>query len=341
MQIAHQILRSAAMLGLIVPALAHHSMAPYDLSTVVSIEGVVSKYEWTNPHIYVHVDVKDASGNLVTWRMEAGSPAIMRARGWSPQSFTAGEPVSIFFNPARDRSKRIGFVSGVQKQGVAMAGVGGPIPQGVVPVTTEKATSLAGVWIPEIQPAIHRQLRLEPTILPTTPKGTAALRQFEERSLENPAAQCVPPVAPLLMMVPEIKAIEMDGDRIRILSEGFAATRTVYLNQNTARSIPASSLQGHSVGVWEGGTLVVTTTHFAENPVGNAIGLPSGAQKRMTERFELAADGTRLSYSFVLEDPEYLREPVKGEFQWRYRPDLQYAEAGGCNLENARQFVTE
>lgn len=85
MQIAHQILRSTAMLGLSVPALAHHSMAPYDLSTVVSIEGVVSKYEWTNPHIYVHVDVKDASGNLVTWRMEAGSPAIMRARGWSPQ----------------------------------------------------------------------------------------------------------------------------------------------------------------------------------------------------------------------------------------------------------------
>jgi hypothetical protein len=65
------------------------------------------------------------------------------------------------------------------------------------------------------------------------------------------------------------------------------------------------SNQGHSIGRWEGGALVVDTTRFAPHSSGNRAGLMSSSRKHLVVRFELSSDRTHLTYSYALEDPEY------------------------------------
>ena len=68
--------------------------------------------------------------------------------------------------------------------------------------------------------------------------------------------------------------------------------------------------------------------------------MPSGTQKHLVERFGLSADRTTLTYSFTLEDPEYLAAAFEGSAVWDHRPDLQYT-AEPCDLENARRYLEE
>ena len=84
-----------ALPGLAVPAVAHHGFdTEYDRSKKVSLTGVVSKLEWTNPHAHIYIDVKDAkSGKVTTWNLELTSPNVLRRRGWSPHDIAAGDNV--------------------------------------------------------------------------------------------------------------------------------------------------------------------------------------------------------------------------------------------------------
>jgi hypothetical protein len=110
------------------------------------------------------------------------------------------------------------------------------------------------------------------------------------------------------------------------------------LRQGRGRQ-PASN-QGHSIGHWEGKSLVVDTTRFSENRVGNAYGLPSGPRKHLIERLTSSADGRSLTYHFELSDPEFMTAPVSGDVQWLYRPDTAYAPEK-CNPEIARHYTQD
>jgi len=90
-----------------VPVLAHHSFAAeYDSSASVAIKGTVTKVEWTNPHSYVYVDVKDVSGNVVNWAVE-GSPNTLRRTGFTRDLMKQGDTVTINGWKARDGASRM------------------------------------------------------------------------------------------------------------------------------------------------------------------------------------------------------------------------------------------
>ncbi len=89
----------AAILGvmaLAAPAPAHHSFAvDYDPLKTVEGTGIVSKVEWTNPHMRVYVDVTDADGKVTTWNLELGSPNSVLRRGWTKNDIKVGEKISF------------------------------------------------------------------------------------------------------------------------------------------------------------------------------------------------------------------------------------------------------
>lgn len=92
-------------------ALAHHSFqAEFDISKPMTIKGTVSKVEWVNPHVYVHVDVKDEKGGVTRWAFETLGPGRMRAEGMSKQTFGIGKVVTLKGYAARDGSKNLGFL---------------------------------------------------------------------------------------------------------------------------------------------------------------------------------------------------------------------------------------
>src|SRR5438552_3243447 len=82
---------------------AHHSFSMFDTGKTVTITGSVSKFEWTNPHAYIHVDVPDPKdGKDKLWLIELGSTSILMQGGWKYKDLKAGDKVTASLNPLRD-----------------------------------------------------------------------------------------------------------------------------------------------------------------------------------------------------------------------------------------------
>jgi hypothetical protein len=91
--------------------LAHHSFqAEFDITKPMTVKGTVTKVEWINPHVYIHIDVPDSQGEVTNWSFETLGPGRMRANGMSKQSFGVGKTVTLKGYAARDGSKSLGFL---------------------------------------------------------------------------------------------------------------------------------------------------------------------------------------------------------------------------------------
>ena len=78
------------------PAFAHHAFAAeYDIDKPITLKGILTKVEWINPHGWVYVDVKDASGKVVNWTIEFGAPNALLRRGFRKTDFPVGEEVEV------------------------------------------------------------------------------------------------------------------------------------------------------------------------------------------------------------------------------------------------------
>ena len=84
------------------PATAHHSPALFDQGRDLTLQGVVTRFEWANPHVYLYVETKDNVGPRLVWIIDAQSPRVMSLFGWSPGSLAAGDRVTVATNPARN-----------------------------------------------------------------------------------------------------------------------------------------------------------------------------------------------------------------------------------------------
>ncbi len=88
------------------PGMAHHSFATqYDSQKPVTLEGIVTKVEWMNPHARFYLDVKGADGKTTTWNLELASPNVLRRMGWSSHSLNVGDHVKVEGSMARDGTK--------------------------------------------------------------------------------------------------------------------------------------------------------------------------------------------------------------------------------------------
>jgi hypothetical protein len=91
-----------ALLAVCVPVLAHHGGAAYETDKSVIVKGAVTEYVWSNPHVFVKVDVKDPSGSVTHWIVEAQNPVSMMQIGWTKNTFKAGDEVEIDAMPAKN-----------------------------------------------------------------------------------------------------------------------------------------------------------------------------------------------------------------------------------------------
>src|SRR5262245_37129964 len=96
--------------------LAHHSFSAFNTETEKTITGTVNRFEWTNPHTWIWVDVNEG-GKVVTWGVEGMSPNYLSRRGWSKNTFKPGDKVSLTIRPMRDGSSGGMFVRGVLANG--------------------------------------------------------------------------------------------------------------------------------------------------------------------------------------------------------------------------------
>jgi hypothetical protein len=309
-------------------ASAHHSPAAFSLDSQVTIQGTVSRFDWTNPHVYIYVHATTA-GDTRDWMIETDGTSLLTRSGWSRESIAIGDVVTVRANPDRNAQRHHALlISMARADGVVLR----PRSGGVAVVS--RATSVAGVW-----DALRgfTQRRFGP--FRPTAKGIAAMKAYTEAA--NPVANCVPFASPFLPSLPYLSQIEIRNDTVVIRSEFFSVDRTVYMDGRGHPSAGVRTNQGHSIGRWEKDVLVVDTTLFADHLLGNFQSpqslLSSGPRKHLVERYQLSQDGTRLLITFVLEDPDYLAEPFTSSTEWDYAPRLQLLRFG-CEPEQARRF---
>lgn len=93
---------TAGVLAFAVPLFAHHGTASFDTTKTLKLTGVVTAYVWSNPHVLVKMDVKDDSGTVTPWVVEAWNPVTQTARGWTKNSFKPGDEVTADVTPAKN-----------------------------------------------------------------------------------------------------------------------------------------------------------------------------------------------------------------------------------------------
>jgi hypothetical protein len=83
------------------PLLAHHSFAMFDTAKRLTMSGTVTAFEWTNPHVYIEIDVPDEKGTVKHWSVELGSPSILMQAGWKFSDVKVGDKITVVLNPLR------------------------------------------------------------------------------------------------------------------------------------------------------------------------------------------------------------------------------------------------
>ena len=81
---------------------AHHATASFDMTNSTSLKGTVTAFEWTNPHAYIYVDVKDAKSAVEKWSVEMGSIGMLARAGWRRDTVKPGDEITVFGNRAKD-----------------------------------------------------------------------------------------------------------------------------------------------------------------------------------------------------------------------------------------------
>ena len=334
-KVAQVVLACSMLLAAAAPALAHHSATAFNTQQEVKVTGTVTEYRFRNPHIYMTLQVRKADGSTAAMEVEGGAASVLNPLGFNRDSVAVGDVVTITGNPARSNPDKLMLGRDLYKQD------GSYVPlniasRSVYALKNESATSIAGTWF---SPRTEFNAFLGGVgKWPVTLKGKAALASVDPKATTQ--KDCIPIGAPALMFYPVANTITVQRDRVVMKVDWMDSERIIYLDGRKHPPASETSLQGHSVGRWEGDTLVVETTNFREHPNGLSTALPGSAQKRLTERFRLGQDGKSLIYSGVIDDPVYLSKPVDWSGKWLYRPNMPHSNEK-CDLEVARKFLRD
>lgn len=311
------------------PASAHHSMAMFDMSREVLIDGTVDRFDWVNPHMYLIVATEDPDGNPVLIQGEGLAITQALVDGLDRDALQPGTPVVVRANPNRGGFGKMVRLLDVTTQDGEIHPFYNANSQRR---RLTPAASLDGHWAPSRQATSAAFGAL--ARFPVTPQGRAAQAQEVTDGL------CYVEPIPFLAVLDEMRAIEIGAAEVvmHFDNSGDHVVRSIPLVAEHPADIQPTR-HGHSIGRWEGDTLVIDSIAFEPNPSGITANVPSSPGKHTVERLTLTQDRTRLRYEITVEDPEYLEKPVTLTMQWDHRPDLEFSSPGqACDDAVAGRF---
>ena len=347
---------AAASIAWMPLAAAHHSgIVNYDMDLEVIHQDVtVLEWRFINPHSQIVYEAPDADGNLVRWAAGTQNLNELRRFGYTPDSLQPGQIVSIKGHPGRNQRPVMSINEVILEDGTAFSFYD-PAPAALLASAStqtraEANNSLAGVWawVGEPLPIEERSRAPEDAVLvdaygqaPEMPTGEFGIYPLTEQGREfqlNWTAdydECRPTSAWLGMAAPFMVEIEESrAGRIYIRYEYLDQERVVWMD---GRGHPPLSrvphtLQGHSVGHWEGQTLVIQTVNMLSNQI-TRNGIYHTDQAVLTER--ISRDGDTLTVVRALQDPEYLSQPIAEVVKRTFVPDGELLAYGPCELQLA------
>ena len=319
----------AAALPFAAPAFAHHSVAMFDATKEILIEGTVSRFDWVNPHMYLVVDTDGPDGKPAQVEGEGLGITQALVDGLNKDDLKPGTPVVMRANPNRGGwGKQVRILDVTTEDGEIHPFYEANKRTRVL----TPATSLAGHWAPNraaLGAAFGAMARW-----PVTPEGRATQAKLIADGL------CYVEPVPFLAVLDELRTIEVSKDEVvmNFDNTGDRVDRVIHMTAKHPADVQPSH-QGHSIGRWEGATLVIDTIAFTPDPSGLGTNVPSSAGKHMVERLTLTEDKTRLRYEVTVEDPMFLTGMATLAQQWDYRPDLDFSQdTPGCDKTVADRY---
>jgi hypothetical protein len=311
------------------PAFAHHSQAMFDQSQEILIEGTVARLDWVNPHMYLIVETVGPDGQPALVEGEGLGITQALVDGLSREALEPGTPVVMRANPNRGGwGKQVRILDVTTEDGE----IHPFYTANTRTRTLTPAESLEGRWAPSraaLGAGFGAMARW-----PITPEGRAAQREMVADGL------CFVEPVPFLAVLDEMREIAIGEDEVVLHFDntGDHVMRTIHMSSEHPADVQPSR-HGHSIGRWEGDTLVIDTIAYEPNPSGNGGNVPSSPGKHTVERLALTENRLRLRYEITVEDPVYLSEPATLAQQWDHRPDLEFSPASEeCDDEVAARY---
>jgi hypothetical protein len=342
MRVSHIVSSAGIVLGVlwVADAAAHHSFAPhFDASKPVSIEGTVTEYEGRNPHSYLHIAAADENGRTREYVCESHGVTQLTRNGLRPDMFKAGTKLRVTGSLSRHSPYMCFFDSVEFADGRKLSvngPTGGPRPT-AAPLAARK--DIFGTWL--LAPIPNRSTSgPQPMIQLMTPAGQKAVAAYDPFK-DDPTFRCDPVGVRRVWGAPGTPlAIERSGKDIVLRHEWMDVRRVIHMNMTDhPKDGPRTSL-GHSIGRFEGDTLVIETANYSAGVVNQYVeqpgqptrGLLHSAALRSTERLHLDTARQRLVVDVDFVDPEFFTQPFP-RATLEYAPSALKIEPFNCSPE--------
>ena len=298
-------------------AYAHHSFAPhFDASKPANISGTVTKFEAQNPHSYVHIAATDENGRTREYVCESHGVTQLTRNGITPQLLKAGTKVRVTGSMSR-HSPYMCFMDFVEFDDGRKLSVNGPTGSARPPAPTLPARKdIFGTWL--LAPIPNRSTSgPQPMIQLMTPAGEKAVAAYDPFK-DDPTFRCDPVAIRRVWGAPGTPLeIVRDGNDVVLHHEWMDVRRVIHMNMKDHPKDAKRNSLGHSIGHWEGDTLVIETANYSagvlnqyvEQPGQPTRGLLHSAALTSVERLHLDAARQRLVVEVDLTDPEFFKQP--------------------------------
>ena len=298
-------------------ASAHHSFAPYfDASKPVDISGTVASYEARNPHSYLHINALDENGRTREYVCESNGVTQLTRNGITPQLFKVGAKIRVTGSLSR-QSPYMCFFSTVELADGRKLSANGPVgSQQAAAPTTSVRKDIFGAWL--LAPIPNRSTSgpqpMMQFLTPAAAKAVAAYDPFKD----DPVFRCDPVAIRRVWGAPGTPLeILKDGADIVLHHEWMDVRRVVHMNMKTHPKDVKPTTLGHSIGHWDGNTLVIETANYTagvlnqyvEQPGQPTKGLLHSAALTTVERLHFDAATQRLVVDVDQADPDFFTQP--------------------------------
>jgi hypothetical protein len=228
------------------------------------------------------------------------------------------------------------ILDGSKRERILVAGIA-LLLSGCNPLAAEKAPAasqhdLTGMWRFDFPPKAKEEA-------PLTPAAAAALQAHKDaqahgqvRSAAN--MKCLPPGMPVMMELRPLVQFVQTPTRVIVLSENSPIPRYIYMNQKEQPKDVDPSWNGHSIGKWDGNTLVVDTVSFEErsNRI-NLAGITHSPMLHISERIHLEEGGQVLYDDMTFDDPATFTKPWTTTYKYTRMPDTEESLESVCEVD--------
>ena len=295
---------SGLLAVLALPASAHHGVtAHYDDSKQVTIEGVVSEFEFINPHSFVYLRVVNGAGKEAIWHCELASRSVLARNGLTAERFAPGQRVKITGSQARQNPTGCAVREASFEDGSVLRA---STLFGATPATTaipaSQSRSVEGVWAMKTFAVSYYTGLL-------TEEGERLRAAFDPIK-DDPAIYCdaVSPVR-FWVNVNEPFEIRREANAVVVDHQFMDGRRVIHLGETAPPTDIQRSTMGYSTGRFEGNALIVTTTNFASGVLEPRRAVVHTADLKLAERLEVNAATHELEITWTIDDPVVFKEP--------------------------------